>query len=226
MAELNKSVLGKVRGAIGDITFRQRNGKNFIALRPRSFNPGEDAASILRRNKFVTAAKIAKVINSNPVLNKIWKGYAENGVSAYNQIIKINYPYIGSELLPGAIQLSPAAGFRAVKSNIQIESKTIKLGIAPLGENCGIDTSEELFISLYLLAFLKKPKDESMDYIHLFNGASEATAFTLTDPINITVNMPGNWEHLFSEYNEQKAAFILVTSDAVGNPLRFSSTFI
>ncbi|MBK7107142.1 MAG: hypothetical protein IPH62_17860 [Ignavibacteriae bacterium] len=52
MAELNKSVLGKVSGSIGELTFRQRNGKNVICMKPSSFTPGSDANSIARRDRF------------------------------------------------------------------------------------------------------------------------------------------------------------------------------
>ena len=29
MAKINKMILGKVSGSLGDITFRQRNGRNY-----------------------------------------------------------------------------------------------------------------------------------------------------------------------------------------------------
>ena len=42
MAKISKEILGKVRGSLGDITFRQRNGKSYLSTRPSSFMPGKD----------------------------------------------------------------------------------------------------------------------------------------------------------------------------------------
>ena len=65
MAQLNKNVLGSVKGTLGNITFKQRNGKNFLSLRPESYKASTDPLSLLRKSKFRLAAKIAKTINSN-----------------------------------------------------------------------------------------------------------------------------------------------------------------
>jgi len=49
MAVVTKKVLGTVHGAVGDMVFREKNGKNYIGMRPNSFVPGKDDASIARR---------------------------------------------------------------------------------------------------------------------------------------------------------------------------------
>ena len=69
MAELDKSVIGKLRGRIGDVVFRQRNGKVFVSQRPKSFMPGTDEKSVERRSKFAFCAKLSKAIYSIPELS-------------------------------------------------------------------------------------------------------------------------------------------------------------
>ena len=63
MARLKKTVLGRLSGAIGDIVFREKNGKNFVGLRASSFIPGSDPGSIDRRAKFTLSTQLASIIN-------------------------------------------------------------------------------------------------------------------------------------------------------------------
>ena len=64
MANLRKKVLGTVSGAVGDILFRTKNGRNYIGTRPLSFVPGKDEKSVARRKRFAMATRLAKQINS------------------------------------------------------------------------------------------------------------------------------------------------------------------
>ena len=94
MARLNKQVLGRVSGAVGDIVFRERNGKNFIGLKPSRFMPGTDEASIARRARFALNAKLASTINNNDELKSIWFNKAPSGLSSHNFILRQNYPLV------------------------------------------------------------------------------------------------------------------------------------
>ena len=88
MAQLKKTVLGKVSGAVGDIVFRQRDGLNYIGLRPGSFTPGTNPASVARRARFALAAKASVSVNRIPALKSLWAGVLTNGISPYNYIFK------------------------------------------------------------------------------------------------------------------------------------------
>lgn len=225
MARLNQSVLGKVLGSIGDITFRQRNGKNYISLRPKSFIPGTDNASLLRRSKFSLVSKISKTIYSNLLLYSIWKTHTPKGRSVYNNIIRYNYPYIGNEISPETIQMVPRSDFKVVKSSIHLDSKILELEINPPEENSEIDVSKEQFISLYSFIYLNKPISEGCEKSHYFLVNSEPVVFILSETVNFKIILPWVWENLFDKYEEKKAIFVVVTRDIDKNPVKFSSTF-
>lgn len=226
MAILNKSVLGKVLGSIGNLTFKQRNGKNYISLKPESYPKCNKQVMVLIREKFALVSKIAKVINNNPVLYSIWRNHTRNGMSVYNNIVKSIYPYFRNKISPDSIRLLPAGGFKVQKSSIFLDNKNLKLGINPQGINYGIDVSKELFVSLYSIIYLNRPKTEGEKKSHFFLVNSEPEVFILNETINFSIMLPGVWESLYEKYEEKEAVFILVTSDLNGLPVRYSEIFI
>ena len=62
MAQVNKSVIGKLRGSVGDLAFRQRDGKEIVSVRPGTINAPDDDESVNRRLKFKFSAKLAAVL--------------------------------------------------------------------------------------------------------------------------------------------------------------------
>ena len=91
MATLKKTVLGRLSGALGDIVFREKNGKNFVGLRALSFIPGSDQGSVERRSKFYLSTQLASTINSNSRLRSLWLASIPSGKNVYNHLIKSNY---------------------------------------------------------------------------------------------------------------------------------------
>ena len=88
MAEINKQVLGKLTGTLGDIVFRQRNGKNYVSMRPSSYPASDNPAIIAKREKFLLAVQLGSNINSNSYLKEIWRSYTPSGLIPFNYMVK------------------------------------------------------------------------------------------------------------------------------------------
>ena len=52
MAELEKKFFGNLKGSLGDVVFRQRNEKNYVAHKPKSYTPPDDPKYRERTSKF------------------------------------------------------------------------------------------------------------------------------------------------------------------------------
>ena len=160
MAELNKTVLGRLSGAVGDVVFRQRNGKNYVGTKPAPFMPGDDPASVARRERFAITGKLAKAINSIAIIKSLWKESTPSGLSPYLYMVQLNYPHIVdgavsnsayavSPLIGGqifddtgsaALSLLIGAGvsvFGGVTAAVMLPDQTNK-------ETCVVDTDSEL----------------------------------------------------------------------------------
>jgi hypothetical protein len=159
MANLNKSVLGKVSGALGDLVFRQTRSGNIIALRPKSFIPGTDQQSVNRRVKFGFSVKLASAMNKIPEIFQMWKNW-DSKETPFLNLVKTNYPYIDPAGTPGNYKLTPEEGFGTNSSLLTVSPVEIHAEFDPLGNNIGIDTEEEVNAKLICLIYLSDPVDE------------------------------------------------------------------
>jgi hypothetical protein len=224
MAQLKKTVLGKVSGAVGDIVFREREGKNYIGLRPGSFIPGTDPASVARRQRFLLTLKTGSSINSIDKLKSLWKEVTPSGLSPFNYIVKKNYRFITSTDLTNLLQLTPDNGFGFVVTDSNVDRVRIRVSIDPIGNNAGINSALEPNIMMICLVFLSNPVDPSMNVYALMSLTSALQHFDLVTPLNLDANLTNQQQVVFDNYQVTKAFVALVTLDADGIPVHYSST--
>ena len=162
MAKINKMILGKVSGSLGDITFRQRNGKNYLASRPGSFTPASDQVSIDRRAKFALSVRLASIINSIPQLKEVWASRTPNGSTPYNYIVKTNYKFLTPSDITENTLLTPGFGFGLQVSFITLTASNLQVNIEPVGTNAGIELSLEKNIQLLSLLAMSGANNEGV----------------------------------------------------------------
>lgn len=223
MAKLNKSVLGKVSGALGDITFRQKNGKNYLAMRPASFIPGNDEASVARRAKFKLGIKFSKAVNDTSLLKSIWDSETPPDMNTFNFIFKNNYQYMGTNSIPSSVKITPSYGFMLSGLNASHSSSNIITEFDALSEASGIDSNIELTVKVCTILFLSNPvNDNSEEYTFLkFISAEEPVSFT--DPYQIQTNFSNVESQIYNSYQDYKMFSVLVTLDSEQNPVNYSS---
>lgn len=226
MARLNKQVLGRVRGSLGDIVFRERNGKNIIAMRPSSFNPSKDEASIARRAKFTLAAKLASIINSESDLKAVWNTQTPAGLTSHNYILRMNYQFVEPDNVSGLIRILPDAGFGTSISNLAVTTSDISVNVGPIGTSAGINITDEPNCRLYALVFLNNPADDSVApySFKLLKSANQATQ--LDAELTFSFALSNQDSLLISKYNTTKVFFTLVTVDVDEMIVNNSNTLI
>ena len=148
MATFNKQILGKVQGALGEVTFRQRNGKTYLSTRPGSFVPGSDENSVARREKFSLSIKLASAINSVPLLKSIWDKNTPADVTTFNHIMRTNYAMIGSGDLSGLVKLIPSIGFNVANPVVTLSPLSVKVNLDAIGNSAEINITSETAIKL------------------------------------------------------------------------------
>lgn len=225
MAKIRKQVLGKVSGAIGDLTFRVKNGMGFIGTRPNSFTPGNDLASVARRLRFSIAVKYAKSVNELASLRTIWKQYKSPAQSAFNYIMKYNYHAVLPDDVSGTVSMVPDIGFSVNINSSEIQQHAITAKISPIGNFSEIDPAIETKIQLACVAFFKSPVSDEFSPYHFLSLLSKEESLSLTDPIDFTIALADQQSQLFSQYNTHKLFFAFVTHDPPGKPIHFSNTY-
>lgn len=225
MARLNKQVLGKLKGSIGDIVFRQRNGTNYVATKPGSFNTPEDPASVDRRERFKLAVRLSSNINSVPYLNSIWSRKT-GGSSPFNFITKTNYKYMEPEGPTDLAVLVPEFGFGITVNSAGITPPQVQVVIDPIGNTAGIDPTVETTIRMVSIIYLSSPVDEFTEPYTFVTMASAGVPTDLENPLTFDIPYSNQEIQIYDAYEDALAFFALVTLDDSENPVHYSSTFI
>jgi hypothetical protein len=225
MAELNKTVLGKVRGSIGELTFRQRNGKNVIAMKPSSFMPGTDAASIARRERFKLTIKLAKVLNGISFIKEYWSSMSPGEMTGFNFLFKTNYQFLASNDIVSNPMIMPVMGFAVSNPIGTFNENSFEISLNAIGNSAGIDSLTETNMSLVNILFLKDPVNSALESNYLSSIISENIPLQLTDPVTFSVNIPDNQLYFYNNYTTKKVFSVLQTFDAENQIVHFSNTF-
>ena len=224
MANLKRQVLGKVSGSLGDIVFRQRNGKNILGLKPSSYNLPQDPASVARRGKFRIATKLAAAINSNAQLKSIWKLQAPSGLSVANYVLQSNYAFLNPETLGNSILLVPAGGFPFTVTAVDKTSSQIQVTASAIGTNNGIDTEVEVKVQMLSLLFMSNPSGENASPYTFSLLSSGKIDISLTEQLVFTSPLNGSETMLYDQYQDHTVYFALLTLDAEEKIIHHSIT--
>jgi hypothetical protein len=226
MGRMNKQVLGKISGSVGDIVFRQRNGKNFAMTKPGSFTPGDDPQSIDRRNRFGLTLKFCSQINSVPYLKTLWSKRAPNGAVAYNYLVKTNYKMVTPADISDQAVLVPEFGFGVTVNSTVIAPPQASAVINPIGTTAGIDPAAEPTIRLVCIVCLSSPDDEFFESSAFITMASPGQTTVLDTQLTFTIPYSNQETQIYNAYQDSKAFFALVTLDSDDNPVHYSTTFL
>jgi hypothetical protein len=226
MAELKKTVLGKVSGAVGDIVFRERDGKNYIGLRPDSFIPGTDPASVARRQRFLLTLKSGSAINTLPPLKALWNGVKPSSLSAFNYIVKTNYRYVTSAAISDLLKIVPDNGFGVTLADSNVDRTRVRILAEALGTNAGINIALEPTIMMACIVFLSSPVDESVGAYSILSAVAPALPTSLTEQLTFDADLSNQQSLIFDKYQITKTFIAIVTLDSAGLPVHYSSTVL
>lgn len=99
MAIINKRIIGTPTGKIGNIVYRNINGKVFASSRPDKYNASQSKAAKSNRNRFRTVIAFCKYVNSIPELKSIWKVAQVNSFTSFNKLVKLNIHHVSESNL-------------------------------------------------------------------------------------------------------------------------------
>ncbi|MCX6159584.1 MAG: hypothetical protein ACOYN6_08715 [Ignavibacteria bacterium] len=229
MADFIKTVLGKGRGKVGDVVFRVSHGKTILSSVPATRTPSTDPVVIKRKKRFGLTVKLAHAVNYLYQLKFFWKlvdiGSAKGFRSAFNKIVKLNYPYVTFDNLGDDIMLVPDSGFEVTATSIELTNTEVNVVLNAIGTDKGIDLATETKCQLALVFFLKSPSDPNKPEFHFIHVVSVQTPISLSNPLTFTFTLTNIEKQKFDEYSVRKAFFALVTLDADDKPVRYSNTF-
>ena len=225
MADLRKKVLGTVSGAVGDILFRAKNGRNYVGTRPLSFTPGTDEKSVARRKRFGMATRLARPINSIYRLKSLWKAVAPVPLHSYNMIVRANYNSVGPDSISNTIKLVPEIGYSVQFSEFTLNVNRMRVALDGLTSASGINPSVEIYCQLVGIIHLSNPVDTEKEPHVFIPVVSIEQALALNIEITDDIIFQDVISQLLAMYQDRKAFLTLLTLDTDRNVIHYSNTF-
>ncbi|HVN49374.1 MAG TPA: hypothetical protein VMU30_11215 [Bacteroidota bacterium] len=225
MAQVSKSVIGRLRGSVGDLAFRQRDGKQIISTRPGTINAPDDEDSVNRRLKFRFLTKFASQVTGIDALKAAWQDNAEAGNSAFNQIISDDYDLVSVDSITEQTRLTPLFGFSAGITSTVISASGIQVVTQPIGTNAGIDLNVEKNIQLAVIVCLSSPSDHSLPNYYLVPLLSAQQPLKLDTALTLNASLSNQDALVFPKYALHKTIYALFTLNDDGNMVHYSVTF-
>lgn len=213
MARLEKKVLGEIRGRIGDVVVKVRNGKQYIASRPSKYTMSKAPHEVDKRNRFKVNGLFAKAINDNNFLYSIWDKEKAPATSAYNKICKINFKLCNINR-PSAQNLITPGGFNLPVESFSYFSNKVETELNPFDVLPG----EKSVIFILLICFYEPVMNEA-DYFTI-----KIIEDYDMDELKLTFNFNITEKQIASAYKNRIAYLAAVTQDGTGNILRWSET--
>lgn len=229
MGKLEKQVLGKIRGKVGDVMFRITNGMAIVSACPTKRALSNEPGAVKRRNHFSVAVKFAHAVNYLSPLKHFWKNLvisSNTGFrSALNKIVKENYPHVSDSDILSTASIVPDIGFQVNPTATTLSNSEISVTLGAIGTDKGIDTAVETKLQLAAVVFLKTPVVESDKPVAFLHRLSTAVPVSLAAPITFDISLDNIESQIFDAYTSSKGLFALVTLNADDVPVRFSNTF-
>lgn len=214
--------LGNLSGKIGDVVFKQRGGKTFIAKAPKRKSNYVSPETKKRRDKFAVVGQIAKVINSVPQLKEIWGYSCKKNNSPYNKIFKNIYTKIHEDDFTKFGGIIPDWGENLLNCRfIPLIPKIIieLIGPADAGKEF---TDQEVFIRIAGIVVLTEPRSVGDKPIQIIGINSGIDALSMEFPREINYGFGGSELQMIVEYTKREYYLHLLTLDESGKVVRYS----
>jgi hypothetical protein len=226
MAEVFKSVIGRLTGALGNMVFRNRGETTFITMRPKSFTAGKDLAAQNRRARFGLTGMFATAVNHNANLKQFWDLATPPSMSPYNGIFKANYKHITPDDVTDLAKMTPGISVRATDSSSSMTNLLVSATLEALGPDQKIDLLVEKKIQMIAVIYCKTPVVEGEAKNHFICIKSAKVDLNLLSELVFTIPLMQDETQYYDAYTSQKCFYTFVTLGDDDTPYHYTNTLI
>jgi hypothetical protein len=220
VAEVTKSVIGKLSGTLGNMVFRNIGDKVVIYMRPHNQRISYSENSVKNRGKFGLTSLLATKSKLLPGIKEVWDSTNLEGRSAYTKLIKANAKSTAADRLTINNNITPMGDSLFVNSyslNIQ------KFDIEYKFEGKGIEKIQPPY-NANLLIFLYDIKNPEAGREHYFVTDSRVVnEESITEYTNLEIVLNNAYTTLIPLYN--KAIIFFTVTKAKNKDVHWTTNF-
>lgn len=216
---------GRLSGKLGDVVFRQVNGKTIVCSRPFSQAKSNDPVVLKRRAKFKLAVRLSSVLSRIPALKSIWREFFGNKInSVYYVMVKHFYNYVTHNSIADSLSIIPSFPSMTVE-NVELKVDTDKIKASCKVSEPSFGMSNIATVQMVGFIFIDDVIYSGLDKYNLYKIDSEKIEYSGKGALNIEVSLKEDTFDILKCYNSKKAFCILVAYDEENKIIGYSDTF-
>lgn len=224
MAQVFKSVIGRLTGALGNMVFRNHEDITTITMRPRKYTGLVSEEMRKRRERFALTGTYSLALNRDENLKKIWINKSVNKKRPANQIFKENFKYISFEDISDSAIVAPEYGIGINLANATLTRTGLTVELEPLGNLTRIDTNVEKYIYMTGVVFCKAPIATTDAAYKMISVISPKISLNLVSNLTFNVTFVDDQTQIFDKYTEHKLFAAFITLDLTSEPVDYTNT--
>lgn len=211
MALISRQLLGIARGSVGELVYKRRRNKSYVASKPRAYKKTKCPASIKNRNRFAVISKFASVVNETEYLRPIWQKAKLPGKSAYSRILKYNYQNSSNLFMESAAEIVP--GGKDLKDvEIYIDNDSLEFSFRVTKEI--LDTFEKPFVAIavvYMFQPIQKETPENKEAYLIFQQELTDGTFYPDELNELPMQVEKGTFKIMDEYRKAVVYFTIIS---------------
>lgn len=222
MAINNKQVLGMPKGRVGEVVYRNVNGKTVISEYVANIKISKSKDSVRNRTKFAVCTDFAVAASSIIPINKLWKNSSAPGRSAYTKLIKANVKLVDDKKPTSASVITPQDGLPLFLISVTVNNASIVVEYK-------IDRSSTPGLqppyTCCLLAYCFDKRADNIEIVDdYFSITAKVTSETENENQSVSFNLNDYTKECISIFKKARIYFAVTKSGTGSANAEWSST--
>lgn len=226
MAILHNSIFGTVKGKIGDLIFKQQNGKTVICQKPAKRKTTVDISVLNRRKRFALVTKLSQQINKSQDLKNLWYKIAGRKMSVANAITKANFDRVSYNRIVDIPFLTPDSHAYDPSSLIVNYNDSV-ISVEYNGKEFPFiqDFNEETHIRLHSVIYAENPKYNDLPDENFVVISSDLVPVNKDAAVEFKLTLNFFQEQILNSYSKHTIFSAVMSYKSLNIPVNHISTF-
>lgn len=227
MAILKESSIGaSLTGGVGEVYYRNQNGKKVVCSMPTEYHIPMDKASVERRDKMKRLMSISKAVTKEPFFRPLWKRNDIRGVAGYHKFLSFNHPH-NEQFSLDKVKICPIGpAFSVTIKEAYVSNKNLFVSLDALSADCGIDFKREQFIGAGGFIVLSNGPVETSEEIYTVALTRQNLSASVGSELNFELKSETKDTYKFENFENMSALIMFSSLNSEEQPVKHSDTFL
>lgn len=157
MATIKKQVLGIPTGKVGDLLYKNRRGKSYLAAMPGKYKKTKSPGAVKNRSRFGVLSRFASAVNDSPFLKPLWNLKSLPGKSPYTKCFKYNSAFSKSNYAWSMAIITPRSLHIKIES-VELNPSSVNIGFRFNNDTTEIFSNPFIAVTIIFCKDVRKPE--------------------------------------------------------------------